>query len=102
MNYLPSREEYTKQLQEAGFVDIQVNDATRMVFLGLYRLFRRNPISQFHIMRSSKSGKYLWATGQSYLANRMEDRSFGQSVVVRVCKPNFGSFCHRHPFVCPP
>ena len=90
-----------KQLQEAGFVDIQVN-VRRNIFLGLYRLLRPNPISQFHIMRSSKSGKYLWATGQSYFANRMEDRSFGQSVVVRVCKPNFGSFCHGQPFVCPP
>ena len=39
-------------------------------------------------------------TGQSNLADRMEDWSIGQSVVVWVRKPNFWSFCCDQPFVC--
>ena len=39
------------------------------------------------------------ATGQSNLADRMEDCSTGQSAVVWVRKTNFGSFCCSQPFV---
>ena len=34
------------------------------------------------------------------LANRMEDCSIGEWAVVRVRKPNFGSFCCDQTFVC--
>ena len=48
----------------------------------------------------AKSEIFWRATGQSNLADRMEDCSIGQSAVVWVRKPNFGSFCCGQPFVC--
>ena len=47
-------------------------------------------------MRSSE--KFWWVTGQTNLADRMEDCSTGQSAAVWVWKPNFGSFCCGQPF----
>ena len=44
--------------------------------------------------------RFWRATGQSNLADRMEYCSTGQSAVVWVRKPNFGSFCCCQPFVC--
>ena len=59
------------------------------------------PISQFHNnVQYWTSEKFWQATGQLKLANRMEYYSIGQSVVVWVQKPNFGSFCCSQPFVC--
>ena len=43
-------------------------------------------------------GETFWrVTGRSNLADRMEDCSTGQSAVVWVRKPNFGSFCCGQP-----
>ena len=48
------------------------------------------PVSQSCTV--ARSEIFWQATGQSNLADRMEDCSNGQSAVVRVRKPNFGSF----------
>ena len=45
----------------------------------------------------AKSDKFWRAIGQSNLADRMEDRSTGQSAVVWVQKPNFWRFCCGQP-----
>ena len=57
--------------------------------------------SRIHTHHTVAESEEFWqATGQSNLADRMEDRSAGQSAVVRVRKlPNFGSFCCGQPFV---
>ena len=52
-------------------------------------------------MRSSKSEKFWQATGQSNLAERMEDCSTGQSEVVWERKQNFWKLL-LWPFVCLP
>ena len=41
----------------------------------------------------AKSRKFWWATEQSNLADRIEEFSTGQTTVVLVRKPNFGSCC---------
>ena len=46
-------------------------------------------------MRSSEK----WTILAGHLADRMEDCSTGESVVVWVRKPNIGSFCCSQPFV---
>ena len=59
---------------------------------------RSTPVSQSCAV--AKSRKFWWArTGQSNLADRMEDCSIGQRAVVWVKKPNFG-FCCSQLFVC--
>ena len=48
----------------------------------------------------AKSDKFWRATGQSNLSDRMKDCSISQSAVLRVRKPNFGSFtCVASGFV---
>ena len=51
----------------------------------------------FPIMRSyvAERNKFWRATGQSNLADRMEDCFIDQSAVVWVWKPKFESFCYR-------
>ena len=53
------------------------------------------PVSQSCAVATSE--KFWRATGQSNLADRMEDCSTGQNAVVR--NPNIGSFCYSQPFV---
>ena len=48
----------------------------------------------------AKSGKFRWATGQSNLANRMEDCSIGQRAVVSTRKLKCVRFCCSQLFVC--
>ena len=51
----------------------------------------------------AKREQFWRATGQSNLADRMENCSIGQSAVVWVRKPHFGSFCWVHaPATCLP
>ena len=53
--------------------------------------------SRIHTHHTVAESEEFWqATGQSNLADRMEDRSAGQSAVVWVRKPNFGRFCCGH------
>ena len=65
-------------------------------------LFRKNwaykPVSQSCAV--AKSDKFWRATGQSNLADRMEDCPIGQSAAMWVRKQNFLRFCCGQPLVC--
>ena len=85
---------------------------TRRVWESLHltaRTISRSTLSWYNKLVSEscavgvKSEQFWRVTGESNLADRREDCSTGQSAVVWVRKPNFGSFCCGQPFVfdCP-
>ena len=65
-----------------------------------YLMAFKKPVSQSCAV--ANSGKFWRASGQSNLANRMEDCSIGQSAWPQLCEyenQTFGSFCCGQPFV---